>query len=644
MKNILSIILLFLSSYIGAQDFISIKNASPKLLKSYKSASNLYKTDQYDKAIKAFQKIITKESKFIDAYIQLGSLYYESRDYRNAEKYFNQAINLSRDYNPKVFYTLALANREEKNFALAKNNLKQFIAMDRNNTELLAKAKLMLPNYEFADSAIQHPLDYKIRPLTAWNSLYSEYLPSMTADAKTAVFTRRGLNNNEDIYISYWNDTIWSEPQSIDEINTVYNEGAATISPDGNSIVFTSCDRKESTGGCDLYISDYDGANWSIALPLSKEINTAAYESQACFAENGRVLYFVSDRKGSLGGYDIWYSTKQKDNAWSRPKNLGDMINTSRNEDCPFMHQNGTTLFFSSDGFAGMGGKDIFYSNRNKNGQWTKPVNLGYPLNSPLDESSFITAYDGVTGYYASDKFYDLAENKSLASQKNLDLYTLTIPESIRPIPSTYVAIESRDIESKKAIQSKISIFDIDHNMLYYEGMTDVNGRLLISLRAGSNYGLHIEKDGYIFDNSNFLTDVASFHADQQHVIRFLQAINQTKTNATIILKNIFFEFGSAILKAESNFELIALFKTLTDNTSMKIKILGHTDNVGSESDNIKLSSDRAKAVYDFLIKKGIEATRLSYEGRGELTPIATNETESGRQQNRRTEFIILGK
>ncbi|MEO6191152.1 MAG: tetratricopeptide repeat protein, partial [Saprospiraceae bacterium] len=392
MKQILRILfLLIICINVSAQRYLDLKTVSSSLKKSYQKSLILYQSNQFAKAQKSIEKILKKEPRFIEANLILASIHFDEKNYDEAEKYFEKVLVLNHEYSPKVYYTLAITNYNNRHYNLASKNINEFLIREKSNEELLSRARTKRITYQFADSATQHPVTFHPTAVQGINSDYSEYLPSLTADGRTMVFTRKILNDNEDLFISYKSDDgQWSEPESITEINTFLNEGAPAISPDGNTLVFASCDRRESFGGCDLYISHKVNNKWTTSSNLSDKVNTTAYESQPCFADNGNILLFCSNRVGGYGGKDIWMTVKNKSNGWIKPFNLGSEINTILNEECPFMHQDGKTLYFSSDGHPGMGGKDIFYSRLIKNYIWSPCMNIGYPLNSPLDESSFV--------------------------------------------------------------------------------------------------------------------------------------------------------------------------------------------------------------------------------------------------------------
>ena len=641
MKIPLTLFLVLLYTLMYCQDYITLKTAPEKQVKAYKKAVAAYRQNKYDDAIKLFEKIIKSEPKFIDAHILLGSVFFEKKTYSSAEKSFNDAIKLDSTYQIKVFYTLALCNYELEHFTEAKNNMGKYLALETQNQELIAKAKRRYVTYKFTDSAVSHPINYHPLNFKVMNSDFSEYLPSLTADGNTMVFTRKIFQENEDLFISTRDEGgNWSVPESMDEINTVFNEGAPAISPDGNTLVFTSCDRKESYGGCDLFISKKENGKWSQAVNLGDKINTPAYESQPCFGDNGNLIFFCSNRTGSIGGKDIWFSYRQEDRSWAKPLNLGPAINTIDNEECPFLHPNGLTLYFSSDGHPGMGAKDVFYSEKVGANKWKTAINLGYPLNSKGDESSFILNYRGDTGYIASDKDFKELDPKNKNLQKNLDLFEFALPEALRPNPSSYLYISVTDRKTNLPVQAQLKVFKLGQKEKFYTGKTNQEGKSLISLPTNEIYAIDLYHPDYMMHSEQFnCTEIRTAYRP----LRLTISMDKIKeTNAPMVLKNIFFESGSAVLRSESDFELNQLFELLKNKNIAKVIITGHTDNIGQKEDNLLLSQNRAKAVVQAMIQKGIEPTRLVSEGKGESQPIADNNTEEGRQNNRRTEIKII--
>jgi len=617
---------------------IIYKSASKDLQKKYTKAVQLYQQNKYDVAKESFQKIIIKKPNFVDPYIMLGSIHFDQGQYSNAENYFQKAIHLDSHYQIKIYYTIALCQYKNYRFGEAYRNLKYYLSKEQLNQDLLSKAQLLIPNYRFADSAYRNPLEIKLEPIQAINTELSEYLPSITADGKTLVFTRKVSIRNEDLFISYKNELgNWSEPKPIEEINSFYNEGAPAISPDGNTLIFTSCDRPESLGGCDLFISYLKEGSWSRPANLGHQVNTSAYESQPCISDNGNLLIFTSNRQGTLGGMDLWESRFMVDKGWSKPKNLGKKINTSAHESCPFIHPNGNTLFFGSTGHPGMGENDIFYSERFQREQWTTPLNMGFPINTTLDESSFITDFTGTTAYIASDRKENLLEG----TKQNLDFYSFSIPKDLRPKASEYLELIVKNGVTNVGMMADVSIYNLTTSQIFYKNVSDPSGRLLVSLPVREKFAIHVSQIEFIthFEHINTSENPGSYLNPRKLIVSLYPV---QKINTTVILKNVFFEFSSDELKPESHYELNLLADWLSKNEKIRIKITGHTDNIGEDSFNLDLSLSRASAVRNYLLTKGIQESRLIVEGKGAKVPIRSNETAEGRQQNRRTEFEII--
>ncbi len=641
MRLIYFLLLCFVSqSFLISQAIVTKKNAPKSTLKIFQKGVDYYKSDQYKLALTYFEKAIKKSPNFIDAELQLASVCFDMKEYKCAEKHFQSVLKLDSNFSNKVYYTLALTQYHLDNFHKAKENVSIFLNREASNQDLIGKAKLLLKYATFAEAATGSPVSITPFFLKSLNSDFSEYLPTVTADGKTAVFTRRNFRGDEDLYISHLEDSTWSEAIPIKELNQpIINEGSPALSPDGTSIIFTICDGQFGLGGCDLYLSELIDDLWTEPYNMGDKINTPAYESNACFAENGNAIYFASNRKGTIGGYDIWMSRRKKDHSWSIPKNLGPIINSVGDEVCPFIHPNGQTLYFSSDYYPGMGGRDLFYSIVDEKGNWQIPINLGYPINSKGDESSFIVFPDGRTAWMASDKKY--LDATTTIQHANLDLYEMILPPSLIVKSSTYVEIEVTDKITGEPIKATVTIFDLSNNKSFYNNVINGSGKLLISLPTGANYGLHIYHKDYVFVPDQFNCSEEKKQYDPMIIHKKLERISNNSGSA-ISLKNIFFETGSAVLKIESQFELNALVQFLNDNIKIKLKITGHTDDIGSESDNQILSEKRATAVIDYLKQKGIAVERLISEGKGESMPVDNNETEVGRQNNRRIEFTIL--
>ena len=314
---------------------------------------------------------------------------------------------------------------------------------------------------------------------------------------------------------------------------------------------------------------------------------------------------------------------------WGVPVNMGPMINTPSREGSPFLSADGKTLYFSSYGHPGYGGSDIFVSVY-ENGKWTEPKNMGAPLNSSKDDRNFTIGGTGEMGYFASERDGGLGMS---------DLYSVKIPESMRPQPTVIVSGIVNDVKTSKPIESWVLVEDINTSeMIAISKSNSLTGKYLVVLPSGRDYSVSANKEGYLFYSKKF--DVPK--GTQYKEITQNIPLTPIEKGAKVVLNNIFFETGKAILDNESQLELNKVIKLMKSNPTMKVELGGHTDNVGDDLVNMKLSHDRALSVRDFLVKGGIDPTRLMAKGYGKTMPVASNDTPEGRQANRRTEFIVI--
>ena len=634
-------------------DYLTRKTVSEKLKKTYKKGKEYSRAGQNEKALKEFSKALKKEPTFIDAQIQWAAIHYDMRNYELAEEGFEKALSIDALYKKKVMYTLAITEMKLKKFDESAQHFEEYLASKPNNEILEAKAKKNAANSKFMETAFANPVPYEPQSLGEnINTSYPEYLPALTADGKRLIYTAR-LYGQEDFMMSTKVDGVWQKGVLLDGINTELNEGAQSISADGKFLVFTACNRKDGYGSCDLYFSEVRDGRWTPAANIGTPINSRSWESQPSISSDGRALYFTSNRKGGKGGKDIWVSYRQKDGKWGTPQNCGDMINSPYNDQSPFIHADNQTLYFMSDGHPGMGGHDLFFARKKNEKEWFKPKNLGYPINTEAGEGAMVLSLDGKTAYFASDiKNVKAGESVFDSGQKggHTDLYSFELYAEARPQPVTYVQAYVYDLETKKKLSAKVDFIDLNSSETYASSYTDMDGEFLVCLPLGKNYALNISKEKYLFHSENFSLEKTG-SLDNPFLLKIgLQPIKEQPvetadaptTSPPIVLRNVLFETGSAELKSESLFELNQLLQLLEKNSSLKIQINGHTDNVGSDENNLLLSTNRAKAVVDFLIKNGIAASRLSHQGFGETKPIESNETDWGRQSNRRTEFVML--
>ncbi len=507
------------------------------------------------------------------------------------------------------------------------------------------------------------------------NSGYPDYSPLITADGSMMIFTSRREETTggqrspqdsqffEDIYISYNNNGVWTKSVNIGKpLNTKDNDATVGLSPDGQRL-FTY--NGKNNGG-DIFESQLEGSAWSDPSDktLEKYINTENHESAASFSFDGKTMYFdTNNPENNFGQHDIFVSTWDEEKGrWGTPTNLGNTINTEYEERSVFMHPDGRTIFFSSTGHGTMGDFDIFKSTMDDNGVWSKPENIGYPINTPGDDRFFVIDASGKKGFYASDKTGGVGEHDIyiitfLGPEKPMIQSTdnILIASKANPITETFVeksvAVETMrltilkgtilDAFTNAPVAAEIEIVDNEKNqVISVSKANSATGAYLVSLPSGKNYGIAVKAEGYLFHSENFnIPSASSYQEITKNIL-----LNKMAVGTKIVLKNIFFDYAKATLKPESFPELDRLLKLLNDFPTLRIEISGHTDDRGSMTTNSKLSKDRANSVVNYLISKGISAGRLEFAGYAYLQPIATNKTEEGRQQNRRVEFKVLSE
>ena len=634
--------ILALSIFVGCWLFVApvygqYHTKSKKAIKYFEKSGELLRNRNFSEAISYLEMAIEKDPQFAEAHLRLGTNYLSMGDFLNARGYLEKAVSLIPNDPKTIGAQLALADiyYREGSYEKALKFLQNFKKF--NPPPGIAKTATRLEqNARFALKQIKNPLPFDPKPLPDNVNEYDlQYFPVLTADQNTLIFTRRQSRDpqfDEDMVTSSKNaDGSWSDPESIsDNINTKFNEGTCTISANGRTIIFTSCSGRSSMGSCDLYISYKLGDQWTDPENMGININSRNWESQPSLSADGRILYFVSDRSGGYGKRDIWKS-QWVDGQWTKAANLGPTINTAEEEVSPFIHVNGQTLYFSSKGFPGMGGYDIFFSEWQSN-KWTVPNNLGYPINTSDDQVSLFITANGKNGYYS----YELQGPNTYKSL----LYFFQVPEVIRvKNKSNYIAGKVLNVETKKPLQAQVELFDINADSLRSTVTSDsLTGDYLQILTDGSEYALYVSKPGYLFESLRFDYQISQ---DREPILIdiYLQPI---KSGIASTMNNIFFDVDKYEIKQKSRTELNKTVMFLQTNPSVRIEIAGHTDNSGNDSHNRQLSLNRAKAVHQFLINQGINTKRLTYKGYGSTLPVAPNDSEKNRQLNRRIEFKIL--
>lgn len=589
---------------------------------------------KYRTAISLIGDAIKYEPRFVDAYLSRAGIYANMKKYDSSVADFEKALALdsvySVTYNQSYGISLAGCGR----FKEALDAVNKFLAYPKLNPQSIRAGNYRKSCYAFAlDYEKNHPSkNYVFAPLNmgdSINSPVSEYFPSLTIDGSKMVFTRRVDNKDEDFYESNFINGAWSRAKPLSgKVNTNLNEGAQCISQDGQWIVFTGCNYPEGQGSCDLYISFKTKNGWSEAENLGAIVNTDFWESSPSLSPDKRDLYFASAQNGGLGGRDIWVVHRQPNGKWSKAENLGAAVNTSGDESCPFMHADNETLYFNSNGHKGYGSTDLFMAKKVSDSSWQMAENLGYPINTIDDEGSLVVAADAKTAYYASDRS---------DSRGGLDIYTFQLREDIRPLKTLWVKGKVFDKKTGAGLPSSVELTEIKSRKLISKLQTDEEGNYLTTLPEGKDYAFNVNRKGYLFYSDNYFLSAGTDSVLSKDI-----PLQPIEAGAVIVLKNIFFDSKQFSLKTESLAELDKLVSLLTENPQLKIQINGHTDNVGAAKDNVLLSNNRARAVVGYLLQKGIAQTRLSFKGFGAAQPVANNETEAGRAQNRRTELSVI--
>ncbi len=639
----LFLFVVFLHFQVNGQ-VVYLKSAPKSISKLYSKAEKAIGQNKMTKAFKFLSKSIEKEPNFIDAHLKLAVLYYDNGEINNGIIHFEKARELDPYYDVRVWQALSVSYEKEKDYLKAAQYLKSYREASGNKLgkEAIEKMDLKIVRLEFMAEMLSNPVPFDPKPISDKinSSQHSEYLPSLTADGKLIFFTRV-TNNQEDLYYSRKDEKgEWQEAEIMPNINTHENEGAHSISADGKTILFTYCSdgRQGKAYGCNIYISNKSNGKWSSPVYF-EALNSKSWDSQPHISANGKMVIFTSKRKGGKGGSDLWSIEKDISGTWNKVENLGSVINTKGNEESPFFHPDGKKLYFKSDHHLGMGSFDLFVSELSANGTWSKPVNLGYPINTKDHEGALVISMDGKTAYYSR------GNGKVNFDQTQTDLYTFELPEEHRAAPVGFVKIIVKDRESLEPLQAEIEIQTEDLGDNFVEKYTsNADGTLTIPIPIGVDYSMNVNQEGYVFFSDRFELRNISFaeSAFEIEVLLDKIKIEIVEDSAPIVLKNVLFETASFELISSSYFELDKLLALLQENQDMKIEIRGHTDDIGDEEDNLKLSENRALAVRKYLESKGVASQRLASKGFGELQPIDDNNTEQGRKNNRRTEFVII--
>jgi len=603
-----------------------------KAQQNYDHAQEYLRQNAFDEGINYLEQAVKADPKFQAAHIQLGDVYKRLKNYPKAVDHYQKAISAAATIDRRIYFALGESELLTGNYSDAKTHLLHFRTLYLDTDATRQKTEKYLTDCDFALNALKIPVTFEpVNMGSAVNSEYRDYFPALTADGETLIFSRV-INGNEDFYTSHKINGEWQKAIPLSPvINTpLFNEGAQSVSPDGKYLFFTGCNRPDGLGRCDIYLSRKEGKQWGKAINLGPVINSEYWDAQPAISPDGSTLYFVSNRPGGQGGYDIWKSTLNAEAKWTAPVNLGPEINTPFDESTPFMHADGKSLYFSSDGWPGMGNKDIFMSRTGDDGRWSRPKNLGYPINTFNEETGFIVSANGKEALFSSNLQGGFG---------NVDLYRFILPEEYRPLPVSYVKGIVIDRQTRQFLEASVLVIDLQTKADKFNDNTSAEtGDFLTVLPSGSRYSFHVYAPGYLLYSQHYdLQDKGSREPFQIEI-----ALDKIRVGANATLANLFFDTNKYELLPASKIELELLIDFLMQNDKICIEIAGHTDNTGDDTLNQNLSINRAKAVYDYLKTNGIDAARLRYKGYGASQPKADNSSEEGRQLNRRTEFMII--
>lgn len=653
MNKIILIIICLLSFYgINAQSLPpgSYTSTNKKAIKYYEEGKKYYEVRKDKEAEEVLLKCLKEDDNFVEAHSALAFLFMEHGRAEEGIPHFEKAIAINPKFFPQNQYYLANAYMMAGKYDKAVTTYENFLKIERVNPQMKEAAANEIKNAKFGANAVKNPKPFKPVNMGAGvNTNFNEYFPSITADGKQFLFTREIREGEqirqEDFYMSNKGSGAWEKAFPMTGVNTPGNEGAPSISADGNYMFFASCmemsgdygspDRK-GYGSCDIFYSQNVNGKWTKPVNVGPPINTANWETQPSFSSDGKTLYFIRGliSRGDIKEQDIYVSTIGEDGRFTTPIKLSDKVNTTGQEESVFIHPDNQTLYFSSDGHPGLGGLDIFMSKKQADGSWGEAVNLGYPINSYKDDNSLLVDPSGKIAYFASNREGGFG---------NLDIYWFELPEDIRPEKLTYVKGKVYNAKTKEPLEAKFELFDLETQQNVTESYSDKAGQFLVTLTANKNYIVNVNRDGFLFYSDNFSLKGKVADFDKPFLLDIpLQPID---TGSTVELKNVFFDVDKWELKPESKAELDKLVLFLTKNPNVKIELGGHTDNSGKKDWNKTLSTNRAKSVYDYLITNGkIAAARLSYKGYAETRPKVPNDTPENKAKNRRTEFKVVGK
>lgn len=623
------------------------EDVNKKTKKDFEKAYNTYLDGNFDDASKQFRELTVKEPEFATPYFLIGLIGARLSNNATIEKFFPKVLEICPNYShPLLYYYLGLIDYTYERFDSCVVNLNKFqkLAFDDPyiTDSLINEANNYLQWSSFISETKSNPVEFNPYAIQHISTKDDEFLPFISHDREKIFFTRRMYVKEEEDNSFYAKDNVvqkeifclsskkedgnYDKGFPLEEpFNSVYNEGGATLTADNRELYYTVCQPKEEYINCDIYHSTWLGEYWSDIKALGQSINTpGTWESQPCISPDGKTLYFVSNRAGGFGGLDIWYSKKQKDNSWGRPVNAGNKINTPLNEKAPFLHPDGVSFYFSSTGWKGLGGYDFFYL-RLDDKDMKHPINLGYPINTEGDEVGLYVTLGNEMAYFASN---------NIKGNSNWDIYAFDLDKRYKPKSAKILRGNVKDIsddgfaaslELTKISDKTQSVYDIDPQ----------TGNFALVILEDEPYLLKAKKEGFAFESKLINKEVVESNDTIKMELKALEIGEGYE------IKDILFATNSYEITKESEQVIDAFIEYLNEYPKIRCTIEGYTDNIGKDEDNLILSQNRAKAVAEYIMKNRIRQDRIQYKGYGAKNPVAENNTEEGRKKNRRTVFKI---
>lgn len=597
--------------------------------KLYQKALLTYDEQQYDKCIPLLEKSIQTDSTFIDPVLTLFQIYLDLKKFSGAITLYNKAVLIDADISFPYFIKQAGAFASMGDYGKAKELILVNWKNKKMNADLNVKAENLLNTCNYA---IEHPSNNEITIHNLGDSINTaapEYFPYFSAKDSLLFFMRKLNIRREDFYTSFLNTSGFTKAKLLeDSINWADKKGSVSFSPDMQTLYFAADYPEQGYGRYDIYKSIKAGNHWTSPKNLGHNVNTDYWDSAPSISPDGNAIYFSSNRPGGYGGIDLYVSFKNEKGGWEEALNLGPQINTSGDEQTPYMHADNNSLYFSSTGWPGYGGADFFVVRQKIDGNWTKPLNLGYPINTFDNEGSIAVASNGIDAYIASDRS---------DSRGGLDIYKVTLSKATRGNKKFYLKGFIKDASSKKTIAGVINLIDPADKSNVTKVEIDSSGQFVFALPYLDSIVISIESSFHEVANKIITSD--AFSEDNTAIQEFYLTAIQKQFTQTF--KNVLFTTDDATLLPGSEKELNELVAYLIAQPAATILIEGHTDNTGDTNKNNKLSLSRAKSIAQFLIEHKIQSQRIKTIGYGDSKPIASNDTEQGRQQNRRTSFTI---